>query len=99
MSLADRRGIVGIGPRRAEIIVAGVAVLHEFIENFRLPRLYYSTAGVREGVIADLASRQVGLAQARLDPDRRRVVQAVSRRYGISSPHTRKVAWLAVRIF
>jgi exopolyphosphatase/guanosine-5'-triphosphate,3'-diphosphate pyrophosphatase len=99
MSLADRRGIVGIGPRRAEIIVAGVAVLHEFIENFRLPRLYYSTAGVREGIIADLANRQVGLAQARLDPDRRRVVQAVSRRYGISSPHTRKVAWLAVRIF
>lgn len=99
MSLAERRGIVGIGPRRAEIIVAGVAVLHEFIDNFRLLRLYYSTAGVREGVIADLANRQVGLAQARLDPDRRRVVQAVSRRYGISSPHTRKVAWLAVRIF
>ncbi|HEV2202597.1 MAG TPA: Ppx/GppA phosphatase family protein [Bryobacteraceae bacterium] len=97
--LTKRRTIIGIGPRRAEIIVAGVAVLNEFIENFRLPRLYYSTAGVREGIIADLANRRVGLAQARLDPDRRRVVQALSRRYGISAPHTRKVAWLAVTIF
>jgi exopolyphosphatase / guanosine-5'-triphosphate,3'-diphosphate pyrophosphatase len=97
--LAGRRDIVGIGPRRAEIIVAGVAVLNEFVENFRLPRLYYSMAGVREGVIADLAHRKVGLAQARLDADRRRVVQAISRRYGVSSPHTRKVAWLAVTIF
>ena len=99
MSLAERRSIVGIGPRRAEIIVAGVAVLNEFIENFRLPRLYYSTAGVREGIIADLGHRRVGLAQARLDADRRRAVQAISRRYGISAPHTRKVAWLAVTIF
>lgn len=99
VDLAGRRDIVGIGPRRAEIVVAGVAVLNEFVENFRLPRLYYSVAGVREGVIADLAHRRVGLAQARLDADRRRVVQAISRRYGISSPHTRKVAWLAVTIF
>jgi exopolyphosphatase/guanosine-5'-triphosphate,3'-diphosphate pyrophosphatase len=99
MNLAERRSVVGIGPRRAEIIVAGVAVLNEFIDNFRLPRLYYSTAGVREGIIADLAHRRVGLAQARLDPDRKRVVQAISRRYGISQPHSRKVAWLAVTIF
>jgi exopolyphosphatase/guanosine-5'-triphosphate,3'-diphosphate pyrophosphatase len=99
MKLEDRQKIVGIGPKRAEIIVAGVAVLHEFVENFHLPRLYYSTAGVREGVIADLAHRRVGLAQARLDADRRRVVQALSRRYGIAAPHTRKVAWLAVTIF
>lgn len=99
LALADRRSIVGIGPRRAEIIVAGVAVLHQFVEHFQLPRLYYSTAGVREGIIADLAHRRVGLAQARLDADRRRVVQGLSRRYGISAPHTRKVAWLAVTIF
>ena len=99
MSLADRRAIVGIGPRRAEIIVAGAAVLNQFVELLQLPRLYYSTAGVREGVIADLAHRRVGLAQARLDADRRRVVQGISRRYGISAPHTRKVAWLAVTIF
>jgi len=39
--LEGRRRIVGIGPKRAEIIVAGVAVLHEIVTGFRLPRLYY----------------------------------------------------------
>ena len=98
-TLEGRRGITGIGPRRAEIIVAGVAVLREIVEEFKLPRLYYSTAGVREGIIADLAHRKVGLAQARLNPDRRRVVMALSRRYGLSALHVRKVAQFASVLF
>jgi len=97
--LDGRRNITGIGPKRAEIIVAGVAVLREVIEKFQLPRLYYSTAGVREGIIADLAHRKVGLAQARLNPDRRRVVVALSRRYGLSAPHVRKVGQFAAVLF
>jgi exopolyphosphatase / guanosine-5'-triphosphate,3'-diphosphate pyrophosphatase len=97
--LEGRRVMTGIGPRRAEIIIAGVGTLHEIIQSFRLPRLYYSTAGVREGVIADLAHRRVGLAQARLEPDRRRVILALSRRYGLSMPHVRKVGQLASALF
>jgi exopolyphosphatase/guanosine-5'-triphosphate,3'-diphosphate pyrophosphatase len=97
--LESRRKMTGIGPRRAEIIIAGVGTLHEIIQAFKLPRLYYSTAGVREGVIADLAHRRVGLAQARLEPDRRRVILALSRRYGLSTPHVRKVAQLAAALF
>ncbi len=53
----SRAKITGIGPRRAEIIVAGVAVLGEILERTGLPRLHYSTAGVRDGIIAELASR------------------------------------------
>jgi len=41
----------------------------------------------------------VGLAQARLDADRRRVVSALSRRYAISVPHVRKVAQLTAALF
>ena len=39
------------------------------------------------------------LAQARLNPDRRRVVMALSRRYGLSAPHVRKVAQFAAVLF
>ncbi len=53
----DRARITGIGPKRAEIIVAGVAVLGEVLERTGLPRLHYSNAGVRDGVIAELAVR------------------------------------------
>jgi exopolyphosphatase/guanosine-5'-triphosphate,3'-diphosphate pyrophosphatase len=53
-----RAGIGGVGPRRAEIIVAGVAVLREILEGMGLPRLYYSSAGVRDGIIADLTAQR-----------------------------------------
>jgi exopolyphosphatase/guanosine-5'-triphosphate,3'-diphosphate pyrophosphatase len=98
-NLLGRQHITGIGPRRAEIIVAGVAVLHEVMEQFKLPRLFYSSAGLREGIIADLAHRKVGHDVARLDPDQRRVVQSLGTRYGMSLPHVRRVAQLASMLF
>ncbi len=39
-NLAGRRKITGIGPRRAEIIVPGMAVLLDFLQEFRLPAIY-----------------------------------------------------------
>jgi exopolyphosphatase/guanosine-5'-triphosphate,3'-diphosphate pyrophosphatase len=97
--LAGRAKITGIGPKRAEIITAGVAVLHEVIQALRLPRLYYSTAGVREGIIEDLAHGKAGQEQARLTSDQRRVVRALARRYGTAAAHCRQVAELASMLF
>jgi exopolyphosphatase / guanosine-5'-triphosphate,3'-diphosphate pyrophosphatase len=96
---ADRAKMTGIGPKRAEIIVAGVAVLNEVVQELKLSRLYYSVAGVREGIIADLSHRKVGMEQARLTADERRVVRDLGRRYGVSAPHVRKVAELAGMLF
>ena len=95
----DRAKMTGIGPKRAEIIVAGVAVLNEVVQELKLSRLYYSVAGVREGIIADLSHRKVGMEQARLTADERRVVRDLGRRYGVSAPHVRKVAELAGMLF
>ena len=95
----ERAKITGIGPKRAEIIVAGVAVLNEVIQELKLNRLYYSVAGVREGIIADLSHRKVGMEQARLSGDERRVVRELGRRYGVAAPHVRKVAELAGALF
>ncbi|MCS7025424.1 MAG: Ppx/GppA family phosphatase [Bryobacteraceae bacterium] len=97
--LAQRRKQVGVGPRRAEIIVPGVAVFDRVMEMFRLPSLFYSTAGVRDGVIADLAQRRVGRERSLLDREQRRVVEQMARRYGVSVPHARQVAALAHRLF
>ncbi len=97
--LSERAKVTGIGPRRAEIIVAGVAVLNEVLRGGRLPRLYYSAAGVREGVVADLAHRKVGLEKARMDADQRRLVRAMAKRYGLSIPHVNKVSELSTMLF
>jgi exopolyphosphatase/guanosine-5'-triphosphate,3'-diphosphate pyrophosphatase len=98
-NLAGRRKITGIGPRRAEIIVPGVAVLLEFLQEFHLPAIYYSRAGVRDGIIADLAARNVGAELSRLSRDQRREVEDMGRRYGVSVGHARKVANISNLLF
>ena len=98
-SLAARRRVTGIGPRRAEIIVPGLAVLLEFLQRFQLPGIYYSRAGVRDGIIADLAARNVGAELSRLSRDQRREVESMGRRYGVALDHARKVAEIANLLF
>ncbi len=97
--LARRRKVTGIGPRRAEIIVPGAAVLSRVLDDFRLPSLYYSVAGVRDGIIADLSARGVGRELTELSREQRQVVEQMAHRYGISLKHTRKVAALAHTLF
>jgi exopolyphosphatase/guanosine-5'-triphosphate,3'-diphosphate pyrophosphatase len=99
LDLEGRRRVQGIGPRRAEIIVAGAAVFLRVVENLQLPSLYYSAAGVRDGIVADLAARGVGRELVRLNRDQRRRVQELARHFGVSIPHARKVADLAVSLF
>jgi exopolyphosphatase/guanosine-5'-triphosphate,3'-diphosphate pyrophosphatase len=99
LSLAGRRKVTGIGPRRAEIIVPGMAVLLTFLERFHLPAIYYSRAGVRDGVIADLAARNVGAELSRLTREQRREVEDMGRRYGVPVEHARSVAHIAGLLF
>lgn len=95
----SRRKLPGIGPRRAEIIIPGVAMLLEALKEFRLSRLYYSSAGLRDGIIADLAARGVGRELSQLDSEQRRLMAEMTRRYGSPLPHARKVSALAHTLF
>jgi exopolyphosphatase/guanosine-5'-triphosphate,3'-diphosphate pyrophosphatase len=99
LDLAGRRKMQGIGPRRAELIVAGAAVFLRTLELFQQPVLHYSAAGVRDGIIADLAARGVGRELSMLNREQRRVVEQMARRYGVELAHVRKVAELAHRLF
>jgi len=99
LGLGERRKITGIGPRRAEIIVPGMSVLLHFLQEFHLPAFYYSRAGVRDGIIADLAARNVGAERSRLNRDQRREVEEMARRYGVSLQHARKVSDISHLLF
>jgi exopolyphosphatase / guanosine-5'-triphosphate,3'-diphosphate pyrophosphatase len=99
LDLAGRRKVQGIGPRRAELIIAGTAVFLRALELFQQPALHYSAAGVRDGIIADLTARGVGRELSMLNRDQRRVVEQMARRYGVQLPHARKVAEMAHGLF
>jgi exopolyphosphatase/guanosine-5'-triphosphate,3'-diphosphate pyrophosphatase len=97
--IATRQKITGIGPRRAEIIIPGTAVLLRLLEAFRMPALFYSAAGVRDGIIADLAARGLDRGLTQLAVDQRTVVEQMAERYGVSLRHARKVARLSNDLF
>lgn len=97
--VSARRKMTGIGPKRAEIVTAGAAVFLGVGQLFGLKSLYYCSAGVRDGIIADLAARGVGRELVQLSREQRSVVEGMARRYGVSLRHARHVALLAQRLF
>ena len=56
LPVAERRKIEGIGPRRAEIVVAGALVYHELMERCQLKGFRYSPLGLRDGILAQMAA-------------------------------------------
>jgi len=99
MDLSARRRVTGIGPRRAEIIVPGLAVMLAVLEMFSARQLYYCAAGVRDGILRDLAEREAGTERVRLDAEQRRMVEQYARRFGVDLKHARKVAAFARELF
>jgi len=97
--LSGRNGIAGIGPRRAEIIVAGAAVVRYFVERFTGGTIVYSQAGLRDGIIADLAARGVAAEAPSLDRQQLQAVREMARRFGVSLAHGRQVAGLGRTLF
>jgi exopolyphosphatase / guanosine-5'-triphosphate,3'-diphosphate pyrophosphatase len=56
LPVTELRKIQGIGPRRAEIIVAGATVYHELLDRCHLKGFRYSPLGLRDGVLAQMAA-------------------------------------------
>jgi exopolyphosphatase/guanosine-5'-triphosphate,3'-diphosphate pyrophosphatase len=56
LPVTERRKIEGIGPRRAEIVVAGATVYHELVERLHLKSFRYSPLGLRDGTLAQMAA-------------------------------------------
>ena len=56
LPVAERRKIEGIGPRRAEIIVAGATVYQELVDRLQLKGFRYSPLGLRDGILAQMAA-------------------------------------------
>jgi exopolyphosphatase/guanosine-5'-triphosphate,3'-diphosphate pyrophosphatase len=99
LDLRARQAMTGIGPRRAEIIIPGAAVLLHLLEGLRMESVYYSSAGVRDGIIADLAARGVGKELSQLSTEERDVVEEMALHFAVPMRHARKVARLSNDLF
>ncbi|MBV8580461.1 MAG: Ppx/GppA family phosphatase [Candidatus Eremiobacteraeota bacterium] len=101
LSEAERRRMPGMNPRRADIIVAGNAVLIGALGLLGRDEIVVCERALRDGVVVDLAHRDRALAQRLGDARARRVeaVEAVARRYEHLGGHQRHVARLALVLF
>jgi len=101
MTLAERVAIQGIGPRRAEIMVAGAQVFAELLESFGLSGFSYSPLGLRDGILAQMLAEQDARASAHREFEHQRweSVLATARRYGVDLHHAEPVRAHALQLF
>ncbi|HTW60407.1 MAG TPA: Ppx/GppA phosphatase family protein [Terracidiphilus sp.] len=101
MTLPEREAIPGIGPRRAEIIVAGAQVYAELLEGFGLAGFRYSPLGLRDGILAQMLAGQDARAQVHreFEHERWESVLATARRYGVDPRQAEPVRAHALQLF
>jgi exopolyphosphatase / guanosine-5'-triphosphate,3'-diphosphate pyrophosphatase len=101
MTLPDREAVPGIGPRRAEIIVAGAQVFAELLESFGLKGFRYSSLGLRDGILTQMLAEQDARAAAHceLEQERWESVLATAKRYGVDLRTAEPVRAHALQLF
>lgn len=101
LSLTEREAVPGIGPRRAEIIVAGAHVFAELLETFGLPGFRYSPLGLRDGILAQMLAETDSRATAHIAFERERweSVVATAQRYGVDPRQAEPFRAHALQLF
>ncbi len=99
LPVAQRADVPGLSPERADIIVAGVAIVDRVMKRLGVNRLRVNDGGVRDGLLLEMASSVlIGAGPA---PNRRRVDAAhdFARACRYEASHADHVAWLSLRLF
>lgn len=101
MTLPEREAVPGIGPRRAEIVIAGAQVFAELLESFNLAGFRYSSLGLRDGILAQMLAEQDARAPVHreLEHERWQSVLATARRYGVDPRQAEPVREHALQLF
>jgi exopolyphosphatase/guanosine-5'-triphosphate,3'-diphosphate pyrophosphatase len=94
MSPKARRGVAGLVPDRADIIVAGLAVVDRIMARFKVNLLQVHNRGVRDGLVLTMIDRS--LTAASEDPrEREAAVERFAAACSGEPAHGRHVARLA----
>ncbi|BCR06807.1 exopolyphosphatase [Desulfuromonas versatilis] len=95
----ERRSLPGLSPERADIIVAGVAVVDELMRLSGTNLLKVNERGIREGLILKSLQKHGYLERRRTVRDWRTSVQDFARSCHVDEGHGEQVAKLALQLF
>ena len=101
LPLDERRKLSGVGPRRAEIIVAGAVVYAEILERCQLHGFRYSPLGLRDGLLAQMAAEYDRSTRSgkQIESERWDSIRAAVEHYRVDMDHALQVRASAMRLF
>jgi exopolyphosphatase/guanosine-5'-triphosphate,3'-diphosphate pyrophosphatase len=99
--LEQRIKLPGVGPRRAEIVIAGAVVYSELLELCQLAGFRYSPLGLRDGLLAQMAAEYDRSTRSgkHIQSERWDSVRAAVDHYGVEMDHALQVREAAMHLF
>ncbi|HTM10767.1 MAG TPA: Ppx/GppA phosphatase family protein [Verrucomicrobiae bacterium] len=100
-SLSERVQTIVGDPKRADIIVAGAAVLLALMKQVGLDYIFVSNRGLRDGLMIDLLQNEFpGVETAwREDDGKPETLEQIGEKYHYDVPHAYQVSQLALSLF
>ena len=99
LPLEERKKIPGINPYRADIIIAGAAIVEALMEDFGLEEICVSHKELRDGLLVDYLSNFEGYRELQKSPTRKRSVLQLGRSFNFDEKHSETVSALALQLF
>ena len=94
MSLDRRCKVPGLNPNRADIIVAGLAIVEGVMRRLRVNVVQVHTRGVRDGLLLTMVQQSASPPSVPAE-DRRAAVEEFAKSCGVDLLHARQVARIA----
>jgi exopolyphosphatase/guanosine-5'-triphosphate,3'-diphosphate pyrophosphatase len=98
LPLKERASVPGLSPDRADIIVAGLAIIDRVMNRFDVNSVQVHNRGVRDGLLLTMIDRSLG-TQPEKPHDRDAALERLAASCGCEMAHSRHVAKLAGSIF
>lgn len=98
-TLEKRKSIPGINPERADIIVAGSAILSVIMKSLNQGSVHINDRGLRDGLLFDYLQALGKKTAVERSSFRRESVLRLGRAVGFEEGHARHVALLALQLF
>ncbi len=100
LSLDERRAVPGLNPLRADIVVAGAAILEALMEDLDLAQIQaVAECGLREGMVVDHLARGIHTTTSGAPTMRERSVLRLANACAFDETHARHVAALSLELF
>src|SRR5438270_3558497 len=101
MKVSQRTSLQGVGPRRAEIIVAGAQVFALVLEKCQVRSVRYSPLGLRDGLLAQMAADYDRRTRShrQIESDRWDALLSLGKSYQVDWRHSKQVRALALDLF